>query len=98
MAYFVYLRGDPGNYNSAGAGGDQVAYVALAQELLQGRWDGLVHYMPGLPAVIAASQLVLGDPWLGIAVLQGLVFAGVVLGVAKLSGALFGEPASVWSA
>src|SRR5215469_10810081 len=79
LAYYVYLRDDPGNYNGAGAMGDQVAYVDLAQQVLRGTWQGAVHYMPGLPAAIAASQLALGDPRLGIAVIQGIVFAGVVL-------------------
>ncbi len=60
MAYYVYLRDDPGNYNGAGAQGDQVAYIALAQQVLNGTWDGAVHYMPGLPAVIALSQLIFG--------------------------------------
>src|SRR5437763_5995318 len=79
LAYFVYLRDDPGNYNGAGAQGDQVAYIDLAQQVLHGTWDGAVHYMPGLPAVIAASQLVFRDPRLGIAVVQGLVYAVVVV-------------------
>jgi hypothetical protein len=98
LAYFVYLRDDPGNYNSAGAQGDQVAYIALAQEVLQGRWDGAVHYMPGLPAAIAVSQLVVGDPGLGIALLHGLVYALLVLGVARLASGVFGDHTSVWSA
>ena len=50
LAYYVYLRDDPGNYNGAGAGGDQVAYIDLAQQILHGTWTGAVHYMPGLPA------------------------------------------------
>ena len=58
LAYYVYLLNDPGNYNGAGAQGDQVAYIGLAQQLLQGGWSGAMHYMPGLPTVIAASQLV----------------------------------------
>jgi hypothetical protein len=98
MAYFVYLRDDPGNYNSAGAQGDQVTYIALAQEVAQGRWEGAVHYMPGLPAAIAASQTLVGDPRLGIAVLQGLIYAVLVLGVARLAGAVYGEHTAVWSA
>src|SRR5438132_8949774 len=79
LAYYVYLRDDPGNYNGAGAQGDQVAYVDLAQQVLHGTWQGAVHYMPGLPAVIAFSQLFFGDPYLSIAVLQGLGFALVVV-------------------
>ena len=31
LAYYVYLRDDPGNYNGAGAQGDQVAFIDLAQ-------------------------------------------------------------------
>src|SRR5947207_13152003 len=98
LAYYVYLRDDPGNYNGAGAQGDQVTYIDLAQQVLHGTWQGAVHYMPGLPAVIAASQLALGDPRLGIAVIQGIVFAGMVLLAARLAGEAFGERASVWSA
>jgi len=98
LAYYVYLRDDPGNYNSAGAQGDQVAYVALAQEILQGRWDGAVHYMPGLPAAIAVAQLVVGEPGLGIALLQGLVYAVLVVAVARLASGVFGDRSSLWSA
>src|ERR1051326_9378139 len=85
LAYYVYLRDDPGNYNGAGAQGDQVAYIDLAQQVLHGTWQGAVHYMPGLPAVIALAQLAFGDPRLGIAVVQGLVFAGMVLLAARLA-------------
>src|SRR6266446_3987885 len=85
LAYFVYLRDDPGNYNGAGAQGDQVAYIDLAQQVLHGTWQGAVHYMPGLPAVIAFSQLFVGDPYLSIAVVQGLVFALVVVFAAQLA-------------
>jgi 4-amino-4-deoxy-L-arabinose transferase-like glycosyltransferase len=98
LAYYVYLRDDPGNYNGAGAQGDQVAYIDLAQQVLHGTWQGAVHYMPGLPAVIAASLLVFGDPRLGIAVLQGLVYALVVVLAARLAAAAFGEAAAVWAA
>src|SRR5579864_1420956 len=98
LAYYVYLRDDPGNYNGAGAQGDQVAYIDLAQQVLHGTWQGAVHYMPGLPATIAVSQLVFGDPRLGIAVVQGIVFAGMVLLAARLAGQAFGERASVWAA
>src|ERR671936_1290825 len=84
LAYYAYLRDDPGNYNGAGAQGDQVAYIELAQQVLHGTWQGAVHYMPGLPAVIAASQVVSGDPRLGIAVVQGLLYAVLVLGAAAL--------------
>jgi 4-amino-4-deoxy-L-arabinose transferase-like glycosyltransferase len=98
LAYFVYLRDDPGNYNGAGAGGDQVAYIDLAQQVLHGTWQGAVHYMPGLPAVIAVSQLLTGDPRLGIAVLQGLVYALVVVFAARLARRAFGGDADVWAA
>src|SRR5216684_3920271 len=89
LAYYVYLRDDPGNYNGAGAQGDQVAYIDLAQQILHGTWQGAVHYMPGLPAIIAVCQLVFGDPRLGIAVLQGLVFAAVVVFAARLATQAF---------
>ena len=56
LAYYVYLRDDPGNYNGAGAQGDQVAYIELAQQVLHGTWQGAVHYMPGLPAVNAFEK------------------------------------------
>src|SRR6202140_5359815 len=82
LAYYVYLRDDPGNYNGAGASGDQVAYIELAQQILHGTWQGAVHYMPGLPAVIAVGQLITGDPRLGIALIQGLVFALLVIAAA----------------
>lgn len=98
LAYYVYLLNDPGNYNGAGAQGDQVAYIGLAQQLLQGGWSGAMHYMPGLPTVIAASQLVFGDPRLGIALVQGLLFAGLVVYAARLAADAFGERASTWSA
>jgi hypothetical protein len=98
LAYYVYLRDDPGNYNSAGAQGDQVAYIELAQQVLHGSWQGAVHYMPGLPAVIALSQIVFGDARLGIAVLQGLVYALVVVIAARLAGRALGERSEVWAA
>ena len=98
LAYFVYLRDDPGNYNGAGANGDQVAYIDLAQQVLHGAWQGAVHYMPGLPAVIALGQLVFGDPRLGIAVIQGLIFALLVLYAARLAAQIFGDGASLWAA
>src|SRR5579864_739792 len=98
LAYFVYLRDDPGNYNGAGAQGDQVAYIGLAQQLLQGGWSGAMHYMPGLPTVIAGSQLVFGDPRLGIAIVQGLLYGVMVLYVARLATTAFGPHASPWAA
>jgi hypothetical protein len=98
LVYYLYLRDDPGSYNGAGAAGDQVAYIQLAQQVLQGTWQGAVHYMPGLPAVIAVSQLAFGDPRLGIAVVQGLIYAALVLYAARLAGQAFGEAASVWAA
>jgi 4-amino-4-deoxy-L-arabinose transferase-like glycosyltransferase len=98
LAYYVYLRDDPGNYNGAGASGDQVAYIELAQQVLHGTWQGAVHYMPGLPAVIAIGQLALGDPRLGIAVLQGLLYAGLVLYASRLAARAFGAATSTWAA
>jgi 4-amino-4-deoxy-L-arabinose transferase-like glycosyltransferase len=98
LAYYVYLLNDPGNYNGAGAQGDQVAYIGLAQQLLQGGWSGAMHYMPGLPTVIAASQLVFGDPRLGIAVIQGLLYALMVVYAARLAATAFGDAASTWAA
>jgi 4-amino-4-deoxy-L-arabinose transferase-like glycosyltransferase len=98
LAYYAYLRDDPGNYNGAGAQGDQVAYIDLAQQVLHGTWQGAVHYMPGLPAVIALAQIVFGDPRFGIAVVQGLVFAGLVVVAARLALRAFGEDGPVWAA
>jgi 4-amino-4-deoxy-L-arabinose transferase-like glycosyltransferase len=98
LAYYVYLRDDPGNYNGAGASGDQVAYIDLAQQILHGTWQGAVHYMPGLPAVIAVSQLVTGDPRLGIALVQAVVYALLVIFAARLAASAFGQGASVWAA
>ncbi|MBV9358526.1 MAG: hypothetical protein JO023_23695, partial [Chloroflexi bacterium] len=49
LVYAAYLRNDPGNYNGAGANGDQVAYLGLAQDILHGQWVGDEHYMPGEP-------------------------------------------------
>src|ERR687886_1562675 len=85
LAYYVYLRDDPGNYNGAGASGDQVAYIDLAQQVLHGTWQGAVHYMPGLPAVIAVGQLVVGDPRLGIALMQAVLYAALVLAGARFT-------------
>jgi 4-amino-4-deoxy-L-arabinose transferase-like glycosyltransferase len=98
LAYYVYLRNDPGNYNGAGAQGDQVAYIGLGQQLLQGGWSGAMHYMPGLPTVIAASQLVFGDPRLGIALVQGLLYAAMVVYAARLAARTFGPRTSTWTA
>jgi 4-amino-4-deoxy-L-arabinose transferase-like glycosyltransferase len=98
LAYYVYLLGDPGNYNSAGQQGDQVAYIDLAQQVLHGTWQGAVHYMPGLPAIIALAQLLFGDPRLGVAVVQGLVYAGLVLAAARLARTTFGEQTAPWAA
>ncbi|HLZ29330.1 MAG TPA: glycosyltransferase family 39 protein [Chloroflexota bacterium] len=98
LAYCVYLRDDPGNYNGAGAGGDQVAYIDLAQQILHGTWAGAVHYMPGLPVVIAAGQVITGDPRLGIALIQGVLYALLVIFAARLARRAFGERAAVWSA
>src|SRR5712691_6060224 len=98
LTYYVYLRDDPGNYNGAGAQGDQVAYIDLAQQVLHGTWQGAVHYMPGLPAIIALGQLLTGDPRLGIALIQGLVYAACVMFAARLAGAAFGEGSQTWAA
>jgi hypothetical protein len=98
LAYYVYLRDDPGNYNGAGAQGDQVAYIDLAHQILHGTWQGAVHYMPGLPAVLALVQAVFGDPRLGIAVLQGLIFAAMVVFAARLASRAFGADSGPWAA
>jgi len=98
LAYFVYLRDDPGNYNGAGASGDQVAYIDLAQQVLHGTWDGAVHYMPGLPAVIAVGQLLTGDARLGIALIHAVLYALVVILAARLAARAFGEGAFAWAA
>ncbi len=98
LAYYVYLRDDPGNYNGAGAQGDQVAYIDLAQQVLHGTWQGAVHYMPGLPAVLAVCQLIFGDPRLGIAVLHALVFAALVIVAARLASRAFGDDSGPWAA
>src|SRR5438105_15151975 len=94
LAYYVYLRDDPGNYNGVGAQGDQVAYIDLAQQVLHGTWQGAVHYMPGLPVVIAVCQLAFGDPRLGIAVVQGLLVALVGVYAAALAARAFGSGAA----
>ena len=79
----------PATTTAPAPAGDQVAYIELAQQILHGTWQGAVHYMPGLPAVIAVGQLLTGDPRLGIAVLQGLVYALVVVLAARLARASF---------
>lgn len=98
LAYYLYVRDDPGNYNGAGATGDQVAYIALAQQVAHGFWLGLVHYMPGLPSVIAIGQALTGDPRLGIAVVQAVLYAVLVVAAARLAASAFGERAAVWAA
>ncbi len=98
LLYAAYLRDDPGNYNGAGANGDQVAYIGLAQDILHGQWVGEAHYMPGEPAAIALGQVVLGDPRWGVAVIQGLIYAALVVGVAALAGAAFGSGTTLWAA
>jgi 4-amino-4-deoxy-L-arabinose transferase-like glycosyltransferase len=98
LVYAAYLRDDPGNYNGAGANGDQVAYIRLAQDILHGQWVGAEHYMPGEPAVIALGQLALGDPRWGVGVVQGLIYAGLVVAAAALAGAAFGAAAGRWAA
>jgi 4-amino-4-deoxy-L-arabinose transferase-like glycosyltransferase len=54
--------------------------------------------MPGLPAVIALSQVLFGDPRLGIAIVQGLIFALLVVYAARLATSAFGDRAAVWAA
>src|SRR6202171_4493260 len=100
LAYYVYLRDDPGNYNGAGAQGDQVAYIELAQQILHDDWQGRVHYMPGLPAVVALGQTIFGDPRSGIAVVHALVYAGLVVLAARIAASAFGEQprAPAWAA
>src|SRR3979409_1741396 len=98
LAYYVYLRDDPGNYNGAGGRADQGAYIDLAQQILHGTWQGAVHYMPGLPAVIALGQALTGDPRLGIALLQALLYGGLVVVAARLSGRAFGADTGPWAA
>src|SRR3954462_10280815 len=98
LAYYAYLLNDPGNYNGAGATGDQVAYISLAQQVAGGYWLGAVHYMPGLPSIIAIGQAVPGAPRLGIAVIQAVLYAGLVVFAARVAGRAFGPDASVWAA
>lgn len=98
LAYYAYLKDDAGNYNGAGAGGDQVAYIGLAQQILHGNWQGAVHYMPGLPAVIAVGQALTGDPRLGIAVIQAALYAALVVFSARLASATFGRDTGPWVA
>jgi len=94
LLFYAYLRDDPGNYNGAGANGDQVTYIRLGQDILGGSWQGAGHYMPGEPALVAVGQLLLGDPRLGIAVVQGALYAGLVVGVARLASSMFGGTAA----
>lgn len=98
LAYYLYLRDDPGNYNSAGATGDQVFYIELAQQVARGTWEGHVHYMPGYPAIIALGQGLFGDPRLGVAVIQALVYAGIVFGAHVLAEHAFGYGSGPWAA
>src|SRR6202022_939396 len=53
---------------------------------------------PGLPAVIAASQLLTGDPRFGIALVQALVYAVLVVFAARLAARAFGEDSAAWAA
>lgn len=99
LVYRAYLAGDPGSYNGAGAAGDQAEYLKLGQQLLHGGWIGASHYMPGLPAVLALCQAVFGNALFGIAVVQGLLFAGLVLGAWWLaSSATESTAAGGWAA
>lgn len=98
LLYYAYLLADPGADNGAGAGGDQVAYLALAQQVLAGGWEGQMHYLPGYPAFLALAQVLFGDPRLGAAILQGLVYAGLVLGAWALAADAFGRSAGPWAA
>src|SRR5258708_29276696 len=54
--------------------------------------------MPGLPTVLAVCQLIFGDPRLGIAVLQALVFAALVIFAARLASRAFGDDSAPWAA
>jgi 4-amino-4-deoxy-L-arabinose transferase-like glycosyltransferase len=98
LAYYIFLRDDPGNYNGAGASGDQVAYIDLAQQVLHGTWQGAVHYMPGLPAVIALGQVLTGDPRLGIALIHGVLYAVIVAVAARVAATTWGEHTRLWAA
>jgi 4-amino-4-deoxy-L-arabinose transferase-like glycosyltransferase len=98
LFYYLYLRDDPGNYNAAGAFGDHVQYIALAQQIMLGAWEGGLHYMPGYPAVLAFSQWVFGEARFGVAVVQGLVYMVLVVGVARLAAMAFGAHTGPWAA
>lgn len=95
LLYSAYLRDDPGNYNGAGAFGDQVEYIALAQQLLRGEWEGRGHYMPLYPALLAASQTLVGDARVGIVLLQAILYAALVLVAARLAASVFGPNARI---
>src|SRR5262249_37746078 len=45
-----------------------------------------------------ASQLLVGDPRLGIALVQGVIYALVVVLASQLAGRVFGESGRVWAA
>ena len=98
LAYYAYLRDDPGSYNGAGAFGDQVEYLDLGQQLLRGEWLGRGHYMPGYPALLAVCQVVFGDARLGVALVQATLFVALVVGAAALAGRVFGPGARPWAA
>lgn len=98
LFYAVYLRQDTGNYNAAGMFGDQLVYLGLSQDLLRGEWQGRGHFMPGYPAILALAQVVVGSASLGTIVLQGLVYAGLVVVLSRLATAAFGSRAGIWSA
>lgn len=98
LAYYAYLRNDPGNYNGAGAFGDQLSYIQLGEQILHGQWQGGAHYMPGEPALLALSEAVFHDPMLGIAVIQGVLFAALVVGIAWFTARAFGPASAPWAA
>ena len=51
-----------------------------------------------MPAAIAASQALLGDPRLGIAVFQGLIYAVLVVARGSTGARVYGAHTAVWSA
>lgn len=91
LVYYAYLREDPGNYNGAGAFGDQVEYIELAHQIQRGEWLGHGHYMPLYPAILAVVEPVAGDARLGAALLQAALFAGLVIGASRVAVVTFGR-------
>jgi 4-amino-4-deoxy-L-arabinose transferase-like glycosyltransferase len=54
--------------------------------------------MPGLPLIIGIGQTLTGDSRLGIAVIHGVLYAGLVVFAARLATTTFGKDAGVWAA